>query len=717
MNPYSAPSFICLLVMPFLGTFIFSRNPKSPVHRLFFILTTTIAYWAFAEFNIRQAESYETAFFWTRAGCFKILLSPLLIHFILVYIDKWKDHNRLTLIGLIYCPALLLVALDLFFGIIDGAPVRETWGWSVGKPANPMPIVFYFTWKIIAIAFVTKESISFMKTCKRHERKSFCLMFYGILAAVALGIASTFTASIIRPEFPELSIPVSLLFSFYLTFIIWKYNLFLAPSDTADDVIELMGDCLILTDTHYRIIRVNRALFQLTGYTDREVIDKHVSLLMDDASFQLLNEGKGESIDSDEARLISKEGRSIPVLLSRTIIYNNGNMPLASVIVAKDLTFWHKSQEEFARAEKLESFEFIIRSIVHDFNNLLASISGNLYIAEKSGMLPESIKKNLANAGNAAYVAANLTRRLSSYAKENVLDKSICNIGGIIDESAELVLKGTSIRFELISEKDLWTVNVDRYRMVQVFINLFINARQAMCDTGEITVRCVNQTDDLRKETVKINMYDDGGGIPASIIDRVFEPFFTTKPQGSGLGLSIVKSIVESHDGTVTVESQQDIGTIFTIRLPKASAEKETATAVNPHGEGIPPGKILVMDDDNSLRSIFSLIIGQFGHKVENAKNGSEAIELLMNAKANRSPFDCVILDLIVTNGTGALQAIKRIHEIDPTIKAILTSGDIDHPAMNDHKRYGFDFVLKKPFGFSDVQSALATVLGYKIAG
>jgi DNA-binding NtrC family response regulator len=126
--------------------------------------------------------------------------------------------------------------------------------------------------------------------------------------------------------------------------------------------------------------------------------------------------------------------------------------------------------------------------------------------------------------------------------------------------------------------------------------------------------------------------------------------------------------------------------------------------------ENIPVKRILVMDDDESVLATFSIILSQIGHKVEYAKNGSEAIEILMHAKLKGVSFDCVILDLTIDSGVGAEQAIKRILEIDPRVKAILTSGHATHPVIDDYKNHGFHSVLKKPFSLTDVQQVISSV-------
>jgi PAS domain S-box-containing protein len=708
MNPYSVPSLICFFLMPFLGAFIYSQNRQSQIHKLFIILAVVVAYWAFIEFNLRQSSSYNDAFFWTRAGCFKIILSPLLIHFLLAYIDKWKNYNKLKAISLIYLPAVLISLLDLFTGAVSGIPIKEAWGWSVGRPAYPAVFIFYFSWKIFALSFVVKESATYIRNAKNEERKSFWLFFCGIIASVVLGILSTTVASSLRPNFPELSIIIALLFSVYLTYIIWKYNLFYFSSDTTDNIIDLLGDCFILAGAHNQILRVNRELCKLSGYTEKELINENISRLIEGVS-EPRHDTDGK-IFSRDSRLILKTGQFIPILLSETVVCNKARIPVALILIAKDLTFWHKSQQEFVRAEKLESFELIIRSIVHDFNNLLSTISGHLMIADESGDIPEPLKQNIATAEKAVSVAANLTKRLSMYAKETELHVSPCVISEIIEESAELALKGSLVRFDFFPDKDLWPIIADKYQMIQVFINLFINARQAMLKTGTLSVKCSNFISDEQREFVKVSIHDQGGGIPPNLIDHIFEPFFTTKPTGSGLGLSIVRNIIKAHRGTISVESHEKIGTTFTILLPKAS-DIFPEKIDEPHpAKNTPSKKILVMDDEDTVRTLFSMLLSKIGHTVELAKNGSEAIEIFNRAKSGGASFDCVILDLTIVAGVGAEQAIKRILEIDPEIKAILTSGYTAHPVIENYKSHGFHSVLTKPFTSSEIQNAIFDV-------
>jgi PAS domain S-box-containing protein len=709
MNPNAVPSLICLFIMPSLGAFMYSQNRQSQVHKLFLFLCALVGYWAFTEFNMKQAESYETALFWLRASCCNVILSPLLVHFILVYINKWKDYDRFKAICLIYVPAIMISLIDLFTGATNGFPIKEPWGWTAGRPVYPIVLFFYFFWKSAVLAFVTKESIAYLKKAQSHERSSFLRLFFGILASVILGIASTTISRVVRPDFPEMSIIIALLFSVYLSYIIWKYNMLLVPSEAVEDTINLMGDCFILAGTHNQIVRVNRALLSLTGYAEKELINMDLARLIEDAPDGPVGREQNGKIISKETRLISKTGQFIPALLSETIVFNKAHVPIAMVIVAKDLTYWYKSQQKLGRMEKLESYELIIRCMVHDFNNLLAAISGHLSLADMSATLPESLGINIASARKAASLAANLTNRLSTYVKQDEMQPSFCILSEIIEESAQLALKGSSIRFDCIPDNDVWAVHADRYHMVQVFINLFINSRQAMRQGGKITVRCENQVSDDQSEFVKISLRDEGTGIPADVIGRIFQPFFTTKPNGSGLGLSIVKNIIQAHHGVISVESKEKRGTTFTILLPKAVGLQEEPIVNGETKRRIPPKKILVMDDDDLVRSAMSMMLSQGGHTVAQTANGSEAIETVIRAKSSGEPFDCAILDLTIVSGVGAERAIKRILEIDPNIKAILTSGYSTHPVIDAFKDHGFHGVLKKPFTMNDIQNAIYT--------
>ncbi len=194
---------------------------------------------------------------------------------------------------------------------------------------------------------------------------------------------------------------------------------------------------------------------------------------------------------------------------------------------------------------------------------------------------------------------------------------------------------------------------------------------------------------------MKILVQDQGIGIDKGQLKSIFDPYFTTKEMGRGLGLSITYSIIKQHDGLVTVESEKGAGTAFTIYLPaseKLVEEKEIADDTFMAGEG----KILIMDDEEIIRETAEQLLTHKGYEVECAKDGDEAIKLYKKAMEASKPFDAVILDLTIRGGMGGEEAVKKLLEIDPGVKAIVASGYSNDPVLANYRDYGFCGVFAK---------------------
>ena len=197
-------------------------------------------------------------------------------------------------------------------------------------------------------------------------------------------------------------------------------------------------------------------------------------------------------------------------------------------------------------------------------------------------------------------------------------------------------------------------------------------------------------------------------GIGENHFLNIFDPYFTTKQEGSGLGLATTYSIIKKHDGHITVESQLGVGTTFHIYLPasdKAVPEKEETRLIKGHG------RILVMDDEASLRKIVGKMLAMLGYEAEFAKNGAEAVRMVKDAKEAEKPYDAVILDLTIPGGMGGKEAIDKLLEIDPEIKAIVSSGYSDDPVLANFQEYGFKGMMLKPFASQSLSKVLHEVL------
>ena len=209
---------------------------------------------------------------------------------------------------------------------------------------------------------------------------------------------------------------------------------------------------------------------------------------------------------------------------------------------------------------------------------------------------------------------------------------------------------------------------------------------------------------------VQITLQDQGHGIPREHLLKIFDPYFTTKDKGSGLGLTMTYSTIKAHGGHIEVNSQVREGTMVRIYMP-ASLEKVSETPKNEicfvRGEG----KILVMDDEEAIRSVTEKILVELGYKVQCASDGVEAIALYRDAMQSGQPFDAVIMDLTIPGGMGGREAMQQLSILDPQVTAVVSSGYSNDPVMSDFKKYGFRGVATKPYRIEQLSLLLHDVL------
>ena len=265
---------------------------------------------------------------------------------------------------------------------------------------------------------------------------------------------------------------------------------------------------------------------------------------------------------------------------------------------------------------------------------------------------------------------------------------------------------------------DLWPAEADAAQLTQVFNNLVINACQAMPEGGLLTISARNrQIADTETQLVKAGDYleiivqDVGKGIAPENLAKIFDPYFTTKKTGTGLGLAVVHSIVQNHQGAVVADSQLEKGTTFTLWLP-ASHHTPVAATVNNAAGSNSSRRVLVMDDEQMIRRVLEKILAKLNCRVQSVAEGRAALEAYQQAIADGQPFDLVIMDLTVPGGMGGQEAIRRLLEIDPRVKAIASSGYADSAVMADHTSFGFKGVVTKPYTMEQIQAALKITQG-----
>jgi two-component system cell cycle sensor histidine kinase/response regulator CckA len=390
---------------------------------------------------------------------------------------------------------------------------------------------------------------------------------------------------------------------------------------------------------------------------------------------------------------------------------------LASLVTLRDVTNIRKMEEDVMKATKLESISIFAGGIAHDFNNILTIMLGNLSLTKMLLTDDDNIRKRLDKVEMAAIRAKDLTQQLLMFSKEGVPVKKISSIKELIEESVNFSLTGSKIVCETLIPDDIWALEIDEGQISQSINNLIINAIQAMPEGGRIlfSVRNIVLKNDNKFRLkaghyVRVSIEDEGIGIPAENLNKIFDPYFTTKEKGNGLGLSSVYSIINKHDGAISVESTVGIGTKFNIYLPanpEVKIEHKTENENVLSGEG----KILVMDDEEDILEVAEIMLKNLGYDVVTTKNGNEALELYKSALANNHPFNVVIMDLTIRGGMGGKHAIKKLLMMDPQAKVIVSSGYSNDPTMANYMSYGFKGLIMKPFKMKDLWKTLKNVI------
>ena len=480
-------------------------------------------------------------------------------------------------------------------------------------------------------------------------------------------------------------------------------------------IINLFPGIFFLIDEQGRLLEWNENLEKVTGYSAAELAGMHTINFFAGDDKRLIAESTkrvfqgGEA--SEEVDLVGKDGSRTPYFFTgRRVTVDNANHKMG---VGLDLTERKQLEKQLLHAQKMEAVGRLAGGVAHDFNNILTAILGNIGLAALDEKIGPRVQDRLAQAEAACLRAQALSQQLLTFAKGGAPVRKLCSVAELLTESTVFACVGSPVRCETTFPENLWWIEADPGQIDQVFQNLTINAVQAMPIGGTIKVWAENLT--LGTDSglplsagryIKISLRDQGMGIPAEHLPRIFDPYFTTKQKGSGLGLASVYAIIEKHHGHIGVESKPGVGTTFYIYFPAVEGQ------VTPQPEEdkellVGTGKILVMDDEEMVREVLGGMLALLGYEAEFARDGGEAIEMFVQAQGSGQAFAAVILDLTVPGGMGGKETMARLREIDPQVKAVVSSGYSDDPIMADFQKYGFSGVIAKPYRISELGKIL----------
>ncbi|MGF1449403.1 MAG: ATP-binding protein [Opitutales bacterium] len=358
------------------------------------------------------------------------------------------------------------------------------------------------------------------------------------------------------------------------------------------------------------------------------------------------------------------------------------------------------------------------KSIVHDFKNLMVGIVGNLSLAQRQLGEDSTAAERLKAATSAAQRAKDLVLQLLSTQEPRALVKHPVRLVDLVEECVSETLGGMPCACTVELPEDLWTVPVDEGRFCQAFNNLLVNGMQAMDGTGTLGIRGENIC--LKAENpyhlpegtyVRVNVQDEGPGVPEDLRERIFEPLFTTKSNGNGLGLSNVKKIFDNHGGTICLEPASAKGACFTFWLP---ALPEVSLPTVPPAASVSRERvlnILLVEDNPIVRQTTGDLLDAIGHKPSFAAGPQEALDQLSAQRARGQPIKVVLLDLNLSNGVHGRHLVPKLREREPELVIVVCSGSSTDPCVLEPERIRCNASLVKPFSVDELRRCIEGTL------
>lgn len=501
------------------------------------------------------------------------------------------------------------------------------------------------------------------------------------------------------------------------------------------NLVESINEVIYEIDKRGQITYISPAIESIVGYKPQELIGRPFRKLVHQEDLSRLIERFKKILSGhfkpNEYRFVAKSGEIHWVRASSRPIYKEDNViGIRGVLV--DITESKQLQMQLQQLQKMESIGTMAGGIAHDFNNLLLIILGNISLSEDNILQNDNKAiKNLKQAEKACLRANELTKKLITFSKGGIPLKRTASIDNLVKNTVIFAFTGSLVKPEFSIPNNLMQVEIDINQIKQVVDNIAVNAREAMHNKGVFKVCCENVDipDDsnltlTQGEYIKISFKDQGCGIAKQNLNKIFEPYFSTKDmgviKGQGLGLAICYSIITRHNGLISVKSELGTGSTFSIYLPSSESikkpgfqkiEKSPETVELEKQSASSKNKLLLMDDEEMIRSFMSEMLNLLGYDIITCIEGKEAIEIYKKAMESKEPFDAVILDLTNEFGMGGQQAMKKLLEIDHNAKGIVFTGYSDDPVLTDFKAYGFSASLAKPATRDEVSRVISEVI------
>ncbi len=485
-------------------------------------------------------------------------------------------------------------------------------------------------------------------------------------------------------------------------------------------------DGILICNAQGEIVDVNHSGVELFGYSSRESMmgldlfaDLFRHLGLQPEAGQVHSDTVAD-IHDHETSFSRPDGDDIIALVTAVKISSDGVNGYRLII--RDVTARRKLEAQLLHSQKMEAIGTFAGGIAHDFNNLLCGMMGYADLAISHQTDTSRTRHCLDQVIEAGKRAEQLVDQILTFSRRTPYERTVFEFKSVVNEAVKIIRAMIPSTIEIV-QRDCdgkTTVHADATQLHQVVMNLCTNAYQAMQGAGGKmfigldTLRCgamKNSSTALPAgDYVRLTVTDTGMGMGADIRDRIFDPFYTTKgaQDGTGLGLSVVHGIVESHQGLINLDSEVGYGATFRVFIPQFKPdvdvdEADTAEPVLVGGQE----RVLIVDDEVSIATMCQAILEILGYTAESVTDSEAALDIVRNAP---NDYDLIITDFTMPTMTG-LELSRKIREIRPDMPIIMITGHIDSVPMTEFKEVGVCDIIKKPFLTDRIAAVIRTVL------